>query len=75
MNQKRVPSKELIAAARLRPNGWVYQVEGNFGPDEPVPSEAIAGAWSVDGKGEIVGDFIPNPNHVPKQKPRSTDED
>lgn len=47
------------------PNGNVYRISGNYGPDDGVPPEAIAGAWKVDGAGKIVGDFIPNPNFDP----------
>ena len=60
------PSREAIEQAKKTPNGWVYQIEGSFGADEAVPPEAIVGAWKVDGAGRIVGEFIPNPKHVPK---------
>jgi len=56
-------SEELIAEARNHPDGWVYVIEGNFGPDDAVPPHKIKGAWKVDAKGEIVGDFISNPNY------------
>jgi hypothetical protein len=61
-----VPSEEAIAEARRHPNGWVYQITGSFGPNDAVPPEAIMGAWRVDGTGNIVGQFIPNPRHRTK---------
>lgn len=67
MNPKQIePSEEVVQAAKLRPNGWVYQIEGRYASHESVPPEAILGAWKVDAKGNIVGDFIPNPNYTPK---------
>jgi hypothetical protein len=50
------------AEAAKHPNGRVYRISGNYGPDDGVPPEAIAGAWKVDAEGRIYGDFIPNPN-------------
>ena len=60
------PSLEARAEARRHPNGWVYQIDGTFGPDDAVPPEAIVGAWKVDEHGEIVGDFVPNPKYKPQ---------
>jgi hypothetical protein len=60
------PTKEAMEEAKLHPNGWVYQIDGKFGPNEPIPPEAIVGAWKVNADGEIVGEFIPNPNYMPK---------
>jgi len=58
------PSEEARKEALLYPNGWAYQVEGTCGPNDRVPPEAIVGAWKVDGAGQIVGEFVPNPKHV-----------
>ena len=55
----------LIAEAKTRPGGWVYEIVGSFARDEAVPPSAIRGAWRVDENGEIVGAFIPNPNYLP----------
>jgi len=60
------PDKAAIEEAKRLPNGWVYKIEGKFGPNDAVPPEAIVGAWKVDGQGDIVGDFIPNPKYRPK---------
>jgi hypothetical protein len=62
-----IPTPEIIAIARRHPNGHVYAIEGKFGPSD-VPPQAIKGAWKVDGQGNIVGDFIPNPNYRPKSR-------
>ena len=54
-------SPELIAEAKKRPGGWVYEIVGDYRLDSAIPPEAIRGAWKVDDRGEIVGDFILNP--------------
>lgn len=59
---KRPPTDGAIEEARKNPGGWVYEINGNYGPDEHVPPHAIIGAWKVNDAGVIVGDFIPNPN-------------
>ncbi|MEZ4791200.1 MAG: hypothetical protein R2811_14440 [Flavobacteriales bacterium] len=56
------PTQEMIDEAKRHPNGWVYVIEGSYGPNDPVPPEAIVGAWAVDGKGELTGEYKPNPN-------------
>ena len=57
------PTPQMIEEARKNPNGWVYAIEGNFGPNDAVPPEAIAGAWKVSPDGKIIeGSFRPNPN-------------
>ena len=59
------PHPGEIEEAKKNPNGWVYRVKGSFHAGEAVPKEAIVGAWKVDAEGRIVGEFTPNPNHVP----------
>lgn len=62
------PTKEMKEEAMRNPNGWVYAIEGNYGPDDDVPPEAIAGAWKVDATGNILdGSFMPNPNYKSKR--------
>lgn len=63
-----IPPDELIEEAKKLPNGWVYKIEGKFGPNDAVPPEAIAGAWKVDAQGCITGDFIPNPKYKPRNQ-------
>jgi len=56
----------MRAEARQNPNGWVYVISGNYGPNEGVPAHAIEGAWAVDADGVIVeGSFRKNPNFNP----------
>jgi len=57
---------DVRAAARRNPGGWVYKIEGPFGPDDAVPPEAIVGAWKVDADGELIDEFVLNPNYVPR---------
>ena len=56
------PAPGLVEEAARHPGEWVYEIEGDYGPAEPVPPHAIRGAWKVDDGGQIVGDFVPNPN-------------
>ena len=58
------PTPDAEAEAKHAPNGYVYVIEGNYGPADTVPPQAIKGAWQVDAEGIIVGAFIPNPNFV-----------
>lgn len=51
-------TSKVVEAAKRNPGGWVYKIEGNFGPDQAVPPEAIVGAWEVDAKGEQTGNFL-----------------
>ena len=56
------PTPQAIAQAKQNPNGWVYVINGDYGPNDAVPPHAIEGAWKVDAEGRITGDFMPNPN-------------
>jgi len=59
----RTPPREVIAEARNVRGGWVYEIDGDFQPDQPIPPEAIAGAWKVDDKGELTGEYRSNPHY------------
>jgi hypothetical protein len=61
-NNKLQPTQAMRKEAKQHPNGYLYQIVGNYGPNDAVPPEAIAGAWKIDAEGNIVGGFIPNPN-------------
>lgn len=61
---KRKPAPGAIKEALNHPNGWVYEIDPTFEHDADVPPQAIKGAWKVDSKGIIEGDFIPNPNYL-----------
>jgi hypothetical protein len=68
--QRELP-EALIAEARTSPGGWVYEIVGDFGPEDAVPPTAIRGAWKVNDEGEIVGNFVPNPRFAPPGEPPS----
>ena len=57
------PSLEEIEEAKRTRGGWVYRIAGKFSDDELVPPEAIVGAWKVDDRGNIVGNFMANENY------------
>ncbi|MCZ8248100.1 MULTISPECIES: hypothetical protein [unclassified Microcystis] len=61
------PTPEVIAEAKRNPGGWVYKIQGSYGPNDAVPPEDIAGAWKVDAQGNITGEFVPNPNFRKRQ--------
>lgn len=67
-----IPTAEAREEARRNPGGWVYKIEGDYGPEDAVPREAIVGAWQVDENGNITGDFIPNPNFRRPKLPGTT---
>ena len=56
------PEASEIAEAARNPGGWVYRISGDYGANDRVPPEAIVGAWKVGDDGQILGDFVPNPN-------------
>ncbi len=62
------PANEAKKEAIKNPNGWVYVLDKAFENEKDVPSEAIKGAWKVNSKGKIIGDFIPNPNYIKLKK-------
>lgn len=65
-------TEEVVAAAKANPGGWVYKIEGQFGPDEAVPPHAIVGAWKVDSAGELTGEFVENPNYRQGERSESS---
>jgi len=65
---KKTPPPGAIKEALGHPNGWVYEIDGVFNKDEETPPQAILGAWKVNEKGIITGNFIPNPNYLDLSK-------
>jgi hypothetical protein len=59
----------MVEEARSHPGGWVYEIEGGFRPEDPVPPTAIRGAWKVSEKGELTGEFERNPGFVSANQP------
>ncbi len=52
----------MFAEAKNYPGGWAYKIESNFGPNDHVPPESIVGAYKVDKKGLLTGEFKLNLN-------------
>ena len=69
--QRPKPTAGEIEEAKTVPNGSVVRVLPLFEGKERVPSEAIIGAWQVDSRGRIKGDFKDNPNFRPDLYPDS----
>jgi hypothetical protein len=66
--ETKVPTPDAIAEAKSNPGGWVYEIGPGYDPNGAIPPEAILGAWQVNERGDIVGDFRPNPNYRKKSK-------
>jgi hypothetical protein len=49
-----------IQEATRHPNGWVYRIAGQFGPNDGVPPEAIVGAWKREAG--LLGNFYGTKN-------------
>lgn len=60
----------LRAQARANPGAWVYAVDPEFDGSDRVPPEGIVGAWRSDDRGELSGEFTPNPRYVPSPPAR-----
>jgi hypothetical protein len=58
------PTAAMHAEAAKNPNGWVYVLDGNFGPNDAVPPQKIVGAWTVGPNGKLTGEYKANPNYV-----------
>jgi hypothetical protein len=52
------PPPSAVEEAKCSPSGYVYQIDGEFTPDDYVPPERIVGMWKVDALGDIIGAFI-----------------
>jgi hypothetical protein len=57
------PTPAMHEEAARNPGGWVYVVDGTFGPDDVVPADRIIGSWKVDRHGKLTGTFRPNPDY------------
>jgi hypothetical protein len=44
---------------------YIYKIDGDYGPQDHIPPEAIVGCWLADTNGEPMGEFISNPNFRP----------
>jgi hypothetical protein len=57
------PTPAMREEATRNPGGWVYVVDGTFGPNDVVPADRIIGSWKVDRRGNLTGKFKPNPEY------------
>jgi hypothetical protein len=57
------PTPAMHEEAKRNPGGWVYVVDGTFGPNDVLPADRIIGAWKVDRRGHLTGTFKPNPEY------------
>jgi hypothetical protein len=69
------PTEQEILAAINRPGGHVLRIHRSLDPQGEVPREAVIGAWRVDNRGRIFGDFIVNPDYDPVRWPDESVED
>lgn len=65
MTDRRDLPPALLPEAKKKPGGWVYEIVGEYSPDDAVLPTAIKGAWKVGDDGEVVGGFVPNPVFEP----------
>lgn len=72
MNQPGLPppeiTEELRARARSTPDSWLYVVDPAVDPTTRVPGWAVQGGFRVDGRGELTGEYRPNPNYRPSPR-------
>ena len=54
------PTREMKSEAARNPGGWVYEIEGTFGPNDAVPGSAVKRAWEVDRHGRLTGRYVDN---------------
>ena len=55
-----VPTEGEKREALKHPNGWIYRIDESCSLSGDVPPDKIIGAWKVNERGKIIGDFIPN---------------
>jgi hypothetical protein len=68
IESRKIPTdSSLIEAARIHPNGWIYDIDWTYPENQRVPPEAIRGSWRVDDSGNLTGEYVANPNYRPIQ--------
>jgi hypothetical protein len=58
----------LFSGNERSPRGWLLLIQGDFGPGDVLPTEAIRGAWVVDANGKPAGRLRRNPKFRPQQR-------
>ncbi|PCN46424.1 hypothetical protein Csp2054_17325 [Curtobacterium sp. 'Ferrero'] len=58
-----------------QPDHWRYEIDPGFDPAGEVPPFAILGAWPMNARDEIVGDFVVNPDYAASPVARMLDID
>lgn len=61
INRNDIPEGVRKEARNIR-DGWVYEIVGDYGPSDAVPPTAIKGAWRIDERGQVTGEYVANPN-------------
>jgi hypothetical protein len=59
---------ELLAEARTKPGGWVYEIDPAYAPDGPdgaVPPEGVKGGWKIGDDGQPTGEYQRNDRYRP----------
>ena len=66
MRDKQLIDDNLKKMAKENPNGWVYKIKEGVNIEGQIAPTAVMGAWKVDENGNIIGEFIENPNYDPE---------
>jgi hypothetical protein len=61
MTERSEPPPEAVEQAARVPGGWVYEIYGDYGPEDTIPVEHIRRRWRVLPDGTLSGEFEPNP--------------
>jgi hypothetical protein len=67
MTPPQVPP-ELFSGKQRHPHGWLLLIDGDFGPGDVLPPEAIRGAWAIGADGKPIGTLRRNPRYRPQQR-------
>jgi len=60
-------TEEMKEKARNNPGEYIYCIDPRYaesGADGAIPPEGIVGAYPVDANGEIIPEFMKNPNYI-----------
>lgn len=63
MAGKALPPPDVLARARQNPGARIYKLKDRYGTLADAPIHAVLGWWDVDGKGEVLGEFVVNPDY------------